>query len=184
MALTVTPGGASDDALVTLAAFQTYCAARGYYLDSYVDTEQEQSIRKATVWVEGIGGRTERLATRWPGKKASATQRRTWPRSGAKDVDGLAIDDATIPAAIEDAVCEAAFYDLGNPGVLHAVVTPTEVVKQEKVGPLSVTYADGKTSDDARPMLTVVKDLLAGILIPDLVGPRSYMQSIGKPAQA
>lgn len=182
MVLTVTPGGASDDALVDLADFQAYCSARGYDLDSYSDADQEQAIRRATVWVEGVGGPTTDLPSRWPGKKASAAQRRLWPRSGAKDVDGLAIDDDTIPAPIEDAVCEAAFYDLGNPGVLHSQITPSEVVKQEKVGPISTTYQDGSTGTaaDYRPMLTVVNDLLSAILIPDLKGPQLYMQSIGR----
>lgn len=181
MALTVTPGGASDDALVTLDTFQTYCTAHGYDLDDYATTQQEQAIRRGTVWVEGMAARTDRLATRWPGVKANGTQRREWPRSGATQVDGTAISDDVIPAAVEDAVCEVAFYDLGNPDVLYTAITPTEVVTQEKVGPISVTYADGRIADDARPMLTMVKDLLAPILVPDLSGPRSYMQSIGGP---
>lgn len=180
MALTVTPGGASDDALLTLAAFKTYCAARGYVLTSYTDPQMEQSIRLGTVWVEGVGFISDRLPTRWPGVKAAATQRRVFPRSGATEVDGSAIDDSTIPAAVEDAVAEAAFYDLGNPGVLHTQITPSEAIKQEKVGPLSTTYHDPQGAGALRAMLTSVEDLLAPILIPDLTGPGMYMQSIGK----
>lgn len=180
MALTITPGGASDDALVTLAVFQSYCAAMGHDLTDYTEPQQEQAIRGGTIWVEGIGAISDRLPTRWPGVKASATQRRTWPRSGATEVDGTAIAGDTIPAAVQDAVCEAAFYDLDNPGVLHTQITPAEAVKQEKVGPLSITYQDPQAAGDLRAMLSVVDDLLSAILIPDLKGPGLYLQSIGK----
>jgi len=180
MALTVTPSGAADDAMLTLAAFQSYCSAHGHDLTDYTDTQQEQSIRGGTIWVEGIGAISDRLPTRWPGVKASATQRRVWPRSGAKEVDGTAIASDTIPAAVQDAVAEAAFYDLGNPGVLHTRITPSEAVKQEKVGPLSTTYHDPQSVGDLRAMLTVVDDLLSVILIPDPKGPGLYFQSVGK----
>lgn len=183
MTLTVTPGGASDDALLTLAAFKSYADARNWDYSSFDDeTAIEPAIRVGTVFVEGVGGPTADLSTQWPGKKASASQRRLWPRSGAKDVDGLAINDATIPAAVADAVAEAAWYEINNPGTLHSQITPSEVIKQEKVGPLSVTYQDGSTGTawDYRPMLTVISDLLAAILIPDLKGPKLYLQSIGK----
>jgi len=180
MALTVTPGGASDDALITLANFQTYCASMGHVLTDYTDTQQEQAIRGGTSWVEGVGAISDRLPTRWPGVKTSATQRRTWPRSGATEVDGTAIASDIIPAAVQDAVAEAAFYALGNPGVLHTQITPAEAVKQEKVGPLSVTYHDPKGASDLRAMLTVVDDLLSAILIPDLKGPGLYFQSVGR----
>jgi hypothetical protein len=183
MALTVTPGGASDDALLSLAAFKAYADARNWDYSGFDDaTEIEPAIRIGTVFVEGVGGPTADLPSRWPGTKASATQRRLWPRAGATDVDGLAIGSTTIPAPVEDAVAEAAWYELNNPGVLHAKITPSEVVKQEKVGPLSVTYQDGSTGTawDYRPMLTVIADLLAAILIPDLKGPSLYMASIGR----
>lgn len=181
MALTVTPGGASDDAMLTLTAFKAYADAWGWDYSAFDDEDDiEPSIRRGTVFVEGIGGPTETLPTRWPGKKASASQRRLWPRVGATDVDGLAIDSATIPTAIADAVAEAAWYDMNNPDVLHSRITPSEVVTQEKVGPLSVTYRDGSTAADFRPALTAISDLLAAILIPDLTGPKLYMQSIGR----
>jgi hypothetical protein len=182
MALTVTPGGASDDAMLTLSGFKAYADARNWDYSGFDDTTAiEPAIRVGTVFVEGVGGPTAGLSSRWPGKKASASQRRIWPRTGAKDVDGLAIDADTIPASVEGAVAEAAWYELNNAGTLHAQINPSEVVKQEKVGPLSVTYQDGSTGTawDYRPMLTVINDLLAPILIHELKGPSLYMQSIG-----
>lgn len=182
MALTVTPGGASDDALLSLAAFQAYCDARGYDYSSFSTTAQEQSIRKGTVWVEGVGGPTERLPTRWPGAKTSSTQRREWPRTGAAYVDGTSISSTVVPAQVEDAVAEAAWYDLNNAGELFAVLAPSDVVKSESVGGagVRVEYRDGADVQAGRKMLTVVRDLLAPVLVPDLAGPRLYMQGIGR----
>lgn len=183
MALTVTPGGASDDSLVTLATFQAYCDDHGYSLDDYDDTEQEQSARRATAFIEGVGGQTDTLPLRWPGKRASATQRRIWPRSGARFADGVAIDSTTIPAAVQEAVCEAIYYDLTNPGILHATIVPTDVIKSESVSVsgVKVEYRDGLSNlNAARTMLTVVYDLLSDILVPDLKGPHLFMSAVGR----
>lgn len=167
MALTVTPGGASDDALVSLADFQAYCTARGYALGDYTDTQQEQAIRRATVWVEGLGAPKASGFQRWPGARAAATQRRLWPRAGATYRDGTAIPSGVIPAPIEEAVSEAAFFDLGNTGQLHANFTPAEIVSRAKAGPAEVTYEGATDERAARLMLSAVQDLLADILLPE-----------------
>ena len=52
MTLTVTPGGASDDALLTLAAFKSYADARNWDYSSFDDeTAIEPAIRVGTVFV-------------------------------------------------------------------------------------------------------------------------------------
>lgn len=180
MSLTVTPGGASDDALVTLAAFQAYCGDRGFDL-AFIDVEQEQAIRRATVWVEAMGRPTGYLATRWPGAKASAAQRRAWPRAGATYTDGTAIPGDEIPPAVQDAVCEVAFFDLSNPGQLNAAVTPSGVIKSESVGNagVKVEYQDGADMHAARVMVVAAYDLLSGILKPDFRGPQAFIGSVG-----
>ena len=182
MTLTVTPGGASDDALVSLADFKTYADARGFDYSAMDDTTDiEPAIRRGTVWVEGVGGPSDRLPKRWPGVRAAATQRREWPRSGAAFTDGTAISASVVPAQVADAVCEAAWFDLNNAGQLFATITPTDVVKSESVGGagVKVEYRDGGDVQAARVMLTSVRDLLASILIPDLKGPSLWMGSVG-----
>jgi len=183
MPLTITPGGASDDALVSLVDFKAYADARGWDYSAMDDAaEIEPAIRRGTVWVEGVGGPTERLPKRWPGVRASASQRREWPRSGAVFTDGTAISASTIPTQVADAVSEAAWFDLNNAGILFATVTPTDVVKSESVGGagVKVEYRDGGDVQAARVMLTSVRDLLASILVPDLKGPSLWMGSVGK----
>lgn len=170
MALTVTPGGVSDDALVSLADFQAYCSARGYSLLGVVDATQEQSIRLATVWVEGMGHR-EKGGTRWPGKRTSDTQRRLFPRTGATYRDGTAIAADIIPACVADAVCEAAAFDLTNPGALTGSLNLSEVVTSAGAGPAKVTFRDAKTEREARTMIQSVSDLLADLLLPETYRP-------------
>ena len=74
----------------------------------------------------------------------------------------------------------AAFYDLKNPGILHSQITPSDVVKSASAGPTKVEFfgSDGDNMN-LRPMLTLVIDLLSGILIPDLDGPFFMFRAVG-----
>lgn len=170
MALTVTPGGAADDSLVSLADFETHCAAFGHDVSAFSDAQKEAVLRKATLWVEGIGARGKTISYRWPGTKASAAQARVWPRAGATAADGTALDPATIPWAVEQAVCEAAVYELANDGALFGALTLSQVVTGEAVGPIKVTYRVPDDLDDARPMLAIVNDILSSILVAEQKG--------------
>lgn len=49
-----------------------------------------------------------RVRRQWTGAAASATQRLAWPRVGMFDHNGNAIDPATIPQALKDALAELA----------------------------------------------------------------------------
>lgn len=181
MPLTVTPGGAADDSLITLAFFQTHCANMGYDLAAYTDTQQEIAIRKGTVYVEGLGVAVGRISSRWPGQISDGAQRRIWPRTNATFVDGVSISSDVIPAQVTEAVAEASFYELGNAGTLSALINLSKVAQKQSVGGsgLSVTYADSVEYRDARPMLLNVMDLLSGILVPDVEGPFFAFMSVG-----
>lgn len=165
MALTVTPGGASDDALLTLAAWKTYAAAQGWtYSGVYTDAQIEASIRRGTVYVEGLGAPSRSGGVRWPGERATSTQRRVWPRTGATYLDGTVIASDVIPGQVGDAVAEAAWYDLNNAGKLQGSVVSG--LKSAGAGPARVEFMEGASADDMRSRLAVVSDLLADILRP------------------
>lgn len=178
MALTVTPGGVADDSLATLAQLAAYASSRGYTLagDS---AAQEASLRVGTVFVEGLGGPTARLATRWPGVRTSSAQRRAWPRTGATLTDGTALDPATIPPMIADAVCEAAYREGAAPGLLTKTINLARMVKSAGAGPAKVEFFGGDDVGDMRDTLTAVMDLLSEVLAPDLDGPRFMFRAVG-----
>ncbi len=179
MTLTVTPGDASADSYADLNTFATYCANFDKSLSNFTEEGMEASLRRGTIFVEGLGGSVGNLVTRWPGVRGSTTQRREWPRSGAARLDGTALVADAIPTDVVDATCAAAYFDLTNPNILHAQITPSEIVKSAGAGPAKVTFQDPKTTRDARAMLSEVEDYLAQILIPYTKGPRLYMKSIG-----
>jgi hypothetical protein len=180
MALTVTPGGAADDSLLTLADFETYCTAYGHDVSSYTDAAKEVALRRGTLWVEGIGARGATRTYRWPGTRATSTQARAHPRTGALRPDGTSLSSTVIWPEVGYAVAEVAVYDLANPTALFTVVTPAAIRKHVKVGEIEVEYFKSQRWEDARPMLTAVSDLLSDILIPERVGKSAELFAVGR----
>ncbi len=162
MALTVTPGGANDDSLISLADAKSYWNDNGfdYTTPAYTDAKMEESLRRATVWVEGT------YRARWPGVKTNGRgQSRDWPRSSAADIDGTTIDSATVPAEIEGSVAEAAAFDLANTGKLHKTFTAAEQRVLTEVRGVKWTVTGEKGKGAYKITLQVVDDLLSGIVL-------------------
>lgn len=135
MALVVEDGTGNSDAeaYISVADADTYFAARGNAVWADLTTEQkEQSLRKGADYMEAQYGQ------RWKGERVSMTQALSWPRDGVV-VNGFEVPDDEVPQAVaranaEFAVRASAGDLLGDQGAQ---------VKQEVVGPISVTYADG-----------------------------------------
>jgi hypothetical protein len=162
MALTVTPGSATADAFVSVAACDTYCTARGLTdwtgaADSPADVK-EAAIRRATAYLCN--------AFAWKGLPTSGrTQALAWPRAEVCDADGYAVPTDTIPREIVDACCEIAVREIVTPGYMSPDVVLTDRIKAESIGPISTTYADnGAAASASRPVLLLVRDMVAGLL--------------------
>lgn len=149
MSLTITPGGASDDAYISLAAYKAYCDARGYSYPADDDTI-ERGIRRATQWVDNTYGQ------RFIGCAATVTQALEWPRSYAL-YRGAYLDDETIPTQIEQATAEAAKREIATPGTLSPDRKRGGKIKRVKAGSAEVEFADGATADT---LYTIVDGLL------------------------
>jgi hypothetical protein len=163
MALTV-ENGTGGDALVSLNDFEVYCEEHGYDLTAFTDPEEEVAIRNASTYIS--------RAFSYKGLKVGARhQIQAWPRYGVWDEEGYGVDYTTVPWEVVDATCEAAWYDLNNPGKLNPNVVITERALIETVGPISVTYESrrglGTNVNDSRPILTIIGDLLAPLLSPN-----------------
>lgn len=159
MALTVTPGGPADDSLVDRATFESYCDLMGFDYSAFTEDQRDTALRRGTIYVEGLSS--------WPGQRATTTQRRLFPRSGLLDADGLAYPSDTVPPPVQDAVCEAAFFDLGSPGVLNKALDASAKKVLTKVDKISWTLVGADGDRGLRVELTAVTDLLRPIMIGD-----------------
>lgn len=142
MALIVEDGTGKTDAesYISVADATTYFAARGNTVWSGLasDTVREQLLRKATDYMVG------RYGLRWKGERVSEDQALDWPRSCAY-ANGFLIDADAVPLIVRTVCAEYAVR--ASAGDLQPDVGAQ--VKQEVVGPISVTYADGARQSDA-----------------------------------
>ena len=148
----------------TLQGFKTYAADMGISLNlpsgsAAQDPDLEQAARRGTILIDG-------METRFTGIRSSGDNALAWPRSGATRRDGSAITDSTVPKAVRDATCWAAGYALANPNDINTVIQEHRVVKKEKIGPLEREYADLEDVQSFTRVLTMVNDVLAGLLKP------------------
>lgn len=129
-------GLANAESYITVSAADTYFSDRGNAAWAALTTAaKEQALRKATDYMVAW------YQTRWTGYRKTSTQALDWPRCLAprKDVPCTYWPDNVVPAAVQHACAELAVR--ASAGDLAA--DQGAQVKQETVGPISVTYADG-----------------------------------------
>jgi hypothetical protein len=104
------------------------------------DTVREQLLRKATEYMTAVYG------LRWAGIRKTDTQALDWPRLYVprRETNGtLYLSDTSVPVAIQRACAELAVRASSD----DLAPDVGAQVKQEVVGPISVTYADGARQD-------------------------------------
>lgn len=151
----------------------TYHSARGNTVwDAASVADRDAALLRASDYIDGRYQRrlsTGAYTSMFPGTPVAAnTDGRQWPRVGASDGYGRAIADDEIPDAVKRATYEAALRELATPGSLSPDYVPADKVTQEKVGPLSVTYAtegqSHKLDTPNRPVIPAVDEILAPLL--------------------
>lgn len=153
MAIEIEDGTAKADAeaYISVADADAYFTARGNTAWGALDTSaKEQALRKAADYMEGA------YAQRWKGVKYTEAQALSWPRSGAYQ-DGFLIDADTVPVAVQRANAELAVRASADD--LLADQEPR--IKQETIGPISTTYADGARQST---FYAQVEAMLSGLL--------------------
>ncbi|MEL6101311.1 MAG: DnaT-like ssDNA-binding protein [Pseudomonadota bacterium] len=160
MALDVTPGGAASDAYVSLTDADAYHSAHGSAGWTGTDTEKEQAIRRATLWVDG------HYQMRFAGAPTNGrSQALQWPRSGVTDIDGLTVSETEIPREIVAATAEAALREIVVPDSLTPdFVKSSADIRREKVGEIEVSYGGVQSAEDVQPVLTKVDQILKPLL--------------------
>lgn len=131
-------GVAGAESYITVAAADTYFTDRGDTVwTALAVPAKEAALRKGTDYMEGA------FRSRWKGRRVLSTQALSWPRYSVV-VDGILQPSNIVPATVARACAELA---------LRASAAPLAPdlgaqVKQETVGPISVTYADGARQSD------------------------------------
>lgn len=130
--------------------------------------------RNATAWMAGTVEAREAALIRatahlngyaWAGQKVGGrAQLLAWPRYGTIDREGWPIDDTTIPREVKAACCEIALRELATPGSMTPDVIMSQAVTREKIGAIEVQYQGAASADASRPVLTILHDLLQGLL--------------------
>lgn len=138
--------------------------------------EQEEpvklaALRRASTYIDALG--RQRLesggfVTLFPGRKVGGrAQELEWPRAGALDYSGEAIDPGSVPIEVERATYEAAVREVLAPGGLRPDYVPGKTVKSEKVGVSGIETEFAITSAEvnlAAPVVSLILDILAPVL--------------------
>lgn len=138
MALTVEDGTglAEADAYASIATVDAYATARSLSAWTGTDAVKEAAIREATVYLD-----TSYL---WKGSIEVETQALAWPREGATDREGRAVDG--LPARVVDACCELAVLKMSA----GLVTSQSEAeVESLQAGSVSITYRAGSRVREA-----------------------------------
>ena len=106
------------------------------------DDLKESALRDATEFM------ASRYGLRWKGDRVSADQALDWPRE-CVEAYGFSLASDAVPLTVQR-VC-AEYAARASTGSLQADVGAQ--VKQETVGPISVTYADGARQTTAYKLL-------------------------------
>lgn len=164
MALIVEDGTgiANAESYLPVADIETYAVARGLVFSATASVPlAEAAARRAATWLDAA------YRDRLPGSRVKGrAQGLEWPRKDALDGYGEALPDDEIPREWLAAFCEAAVRELSKPGVLSPDVVKGRIKKSVSVsGAVSVTYVDdGDIVGSQRPILTLVDDILSGLL--------------------
>lgn len=155
-------GLADADAFVSVADCDAYHDARATtaWTDepSSPPEAKEAAIRRATAWLSN--------SFAWKGTRLNGRdQALAWPREDVEDAEGEEVASDVVPIEVVHATCEAAAYELANPGGLNPNVDLTARIRSEQIGPMRTEYAfSGLSAEAARPVLLAVRGLISGLL--------------------
>lgn len=97
---------------------------------------------------------------RWQGSKTSEAQALEFPRTGLTDKNGVAVDDATVPVAVEQATYELALTFNTSTAIMNAISSGSNV-KRVKAG--SVEVENFRPTDFSRGRFPKLVQELVGL---------------------
>ena len=160
-----------------MAHYGTTAGADAYHLEygnaAWTGTEADKTaaLTRASAYVDSLALRKRSNGTTYTmfgGAKAGGREQSlAWPRIGAVDVDGAAVDPVSVPLEVEYATYEAALRELAQPGYLSPDYVPAQTIKREKVDVLETEYAGAGADVDnpQQPVATLVQAMIAPLLV-------------------
>ena len=146
------------DSYVTVIEYEAYCTERGLSLTHPHDTVLAKGL-VASEWLDA------RFRDMFPGRKTNGrSQEREWPRTGASDEEGYAIDSLTVPVEVKHAAYEALRREAATPGILSKDYTPNKYQRASVSGAVSVDYTNFNGAGETQIQLQIVYDILSRIL--------------------
>lgn len=137
------------------AELEAYADDRGLTLAAGADAEQ--ALVRASAALDAL------YRSRYPGVRAfGRDQGLEWPRIGALDVEGEAIDDDVVPFEIQNATAELAAREMATPGSVLPDVGPGGPPKSLKAGSVAIEYGANAT---AYSVFTIVDGILSSLLV-------------------
>lgn len=155
----------------TVAGADAYHQATGGAgWQSLSDQDKTAALVRASAYIDSLAGQTggADCVLRFPGKKTGGrTQVLAWPRTGAVDADGEAVDPGSVPGEVERATYVAALYEAESPGFFNPSFVSSGLVKKSKVGPIEEEFAisqGGGSAQDVIPVIPAIQGLMSGLL--------------------
>lgn len=143
----------------TLADSKTYHSDRGNDAWTGTDEALNEALLRGSEYVD------YHFRSSFPGYPTELRdQDREWPRAWAFDIYDVSIPSDEVPIEVKRATYEAALRELTDPGSLLPDVTEGTLASQEKVGPISITYANRRDAGSQIPVLNIVRGILAPVL--------------------
>ena len=128
----------STNSYRTIAQIDTFCENHGL-------TEWADAVKydKETAALRGMAYIESKM---YKGQKYLNTQTRKWPRVNATDEDNVVIDYATVPDAIANAQCRAAYEEIVSKGILQPNLGRDSFTSREKIDVIDISYEPGRNT--------------------------------------
>lgn len=149
-------GVVSANSYTTVSGCDAYLERYGeasWASSSITTTMKQNALLKAMKYLDYLP---------WKGKRVSSDQALSWPRSGVVNADGYDVDEDVVPQEVIAAQCELALRSLPSSSTaLQPDLIRGGLESSNSIGAIVVKYLP---SAPARPTITVVDDLLRGLI--------------------
>lgn len=145
--------------------YGTISAADTYHSDRGNTTWTGDNTVKGVAMLRGSDYIDLAYKASFPGVKTdSRDQLREWPRVGAADVEGIALDTEAVPDEVVKASYEAALRELVSAGSLLPDFTPSAQKKSVTVDVIKIEYNAPHGVQSVLPVIPLIRGILAPIL--------------------